>query len=667
MITEQFLHRIEIIIMNIILRVLRNNTFLLILLGLSVIQQIMIAVGSPLDQQPHIIILSILSRVPVWLVVLGIYRLCLRGISGSKVPGIIKNAGIVVSVAIFLCFLYLIAFSWGFFIQSGMFISKDLLLFGLKNFTQLQMHLMQTSMIQIISLTIGVIALSVATGWIMIGKAGRLFRLNIPAVAAGILGVMACVMLNYIDNQGFVGKTDPVYSFLFTYKEHSISSGLSLDQVKEILQPKQEPDYSAYNVKNPVIVIMVESMRSDLTDIDPCPIPFMKRLAEKSIFFTKPYATSSHSDYADLSVWYSQYPLRQRRRTSYKESLQWRGDSIFKVFKELGYSTAYISSQNEKWGEMIYWLDVPEVDYFFDSEDYKGPTWVNKQDESGLQVLISKRIATAGKIEDTATLNIAKQWIESLEATDSFFLGINLQNSHFPYVIPKGGEEPFQPADFDFPTPYMFWPKDKIPYVKNRYLNALYNIDILIRDFAVYLNKKGIWDNCVFVVVGDSGEAFYEHGTGNHGAAMYEEVMKTYTIIKPPKGGPVETISRPVSHIDILPTVLDLLDVPLPATFQGISALSTDQRDTVYIHSNGMARQYGLIRWPWKLLYGVIPQSLELYHLEDDPKENNNLAPSKLHAPLLDTLLDTLDRWITSQLTYYEHKELYEKYSPPSF
>ena len=651
------------------LQLLKSNMFLVISLGLSIAEQVMIVIGSPLNQQPHIIVLSILSRIPIWLIVLSLYRWCLRGIFGLKVPGIFKKTGFTVTVGIFLSFLYILSFSWGFFVQSGMFISKDLMLFGLKNFTQLQMHLMQTSMVTVCLMTVGVVAVSVVTARMMLGKAGRFFRWNIPSAVLGLAGVACCAILFYMWNPVLVSRTDPLYTLLFTQDNigSSAHNDLSADQIKEHLNLKTEPDYSSCHATAPVIVIMVESMRSDLLDIDPCPIPFMKRLAQRSIFLTKPYATSSHSNYADLSVWYSQYPLRERRRVSYKENPQWRGDSIFKVFKDLGYKTAYVSSQNEKWGEMIYWLDVPEVDYFYDSEDYVGPTWVNKQDRTGLQSLVSRSIATAGKIEDTATLNIAKQWIESLQSTDSFFLGINLQNSHFSYVIPDGGEEPFQPSVMDFPKPYMYWPQDKALHVKNRYLNALYNIDILIRDFAGYLNRKGIWDKCIFVVVGDSGEAFYEHGTGNHGAAMYEEVMRTYAAIKPPKGSPIKTIDRPVSHIDILPTVLDLLDVPLPATFQGKSVLDPDQREIVYMHSNGMARQHGLIQWPWKLLYGVLPQSIELYHLEDDPYEKHNLASSALHEPLLDQLIDTLDLWIMYQLTYYENEKLYEKYSPPSF
>ena len=85
---------------------------------------------------------------------------------------------------------------------------------------------------------------------------------------------------------------------------------------------------------------------------------------------------------------------------------------------------------------------------------------------------MKRGIATAGKIEDSETLRISREWIDSLSSGTPFFLGLNLQNTHFSYVIPEGGEEPFQPSTIDFPTVYYGWPKDKVEEVRNRYFNA---------------------------------------------------------------------------------------------------------------------------------------------------------------------------------------------------
>ncbi|MFN3412633.1 MAG: sulfatase-like hydrolase/transferase [Thermoanaerobaculum sp.] len=129
--------------------------------------------------------------------------------------------------------------------------------------------------------------------------------------------------------------------------------------------------------KFPVIVVLVESLRADLLTKHPNVVPFLRNVAREGLVFDKAYAPASHSNYSDLSVWYSRYPLLSGARTVWRADDPRRGLSAFGAFKALGYSTAYVSSQNEKWGNMIAWLKVPEVDFFFHSEDFVGEPWEN--------------------------------------------------------------------------------------------------------------------------------------------------------------------------------------------------------------------------------------------------------------------------------------------------
>jgi hypothetical protein len=61
----------------------------------------------------------------------------------------------------------------------------------------------------------------------------------------------------------------------------------------------------------------------------------------------KRYANASHSNYADVSFWYSRYPMRSLNLQNYPVDAGYRGTSIFKLMKQYGYTTGYISSQNE--------------------------------------------------------------------------------------------------------------------------------------------------------------------------------------------------------------------------------------------------------------------------------------------------------------------------------
>jgi hypothetical protein len=186
--------------------------------------------------------------------------------------------------------------------------------------------------------------------------------------------------------------------------------------------------------------------------------------------------------------------------------------------------------------------------------------------------LIKQGIATAGKVEDSETIATALRWIDKRPAGDGFFLGMNLQNTHFSYVMPPDAVEPYQPSELGFRAVYYYWPAERTEQVRNRYLNAVYNVDRLLERFAAELKRRGLWDECLFVVLGDNGEAFYEHGFGNHSGPMYDEVVRTF-------GGdqaarveqdPNRSVSRNRSVTSILPPVFPVLaGLPLPASFPG--------------------------------------------------------------------------------------------------
>lgn len=421
----------------------------------------------------------------------------------------------------------------------------------------------------------------------------------------------------------------------------------------------------------PVIVVLVESLRHDLLTTHPEAIPFLKSLHDSQLGFERAYATASHSNFTDLAFWYSQYPLRTRSKENYPIDAAWRGTSLFGAFKNAGYVTAYISSQNEKWGQMINWLKTGDIDHFYHSEDYQGETWENFDDLPGLGGMIKRGLATAGKIEDSETLRLASEWIERQtrgKRTDGFFLGMNLQNTHFSYVMPPNGSEPYQPSDLGFKAIYYRWPQDKKTQVRNRYLNSVVNVDRLLADFSATLKRQGLWDECMFVVVGDNGEAFYEHGFGNHSGPMYDEVVRTFSVIKLPDSMRqlARTIPFPVSHIDIAASIPTLAGIPVPQSFQGIPLLAaTSAPRPVFMYSNAIVRQYGIVLWPWKLLLTEFPQPRsEFYNLAEDSAEI--LERSVDQPEELETLNKHLTFWIHAQKRYYE-QALYLAKKPPTY
>jgi len=633
---------------------------------------------TPLVAQPDLLFLpGILFYFLLWLIPLSLAAVL---ISLGRWGGGRLRRGIVNALALAVLFVFNLAHwaSWYLFAKMGNFLSVPLVKFAISNAVSLNWHFLQMFRLYF---AVYVVLLAVAS-FLMFLVVTRpptdRFRYYRAVVAASLLFAVAGSAAYVAVSPDTRTRTHPFVAYVASSVDYFGLDIRSRSKFSAVLTGHSEAKHRAalmglkermaadvpakkYSVDHPVIFILVEAMRRDLIFLEPSPVPFMRSLVPESIFFDKAYASSSHSNYADISVWYSQYPLRAGYMYEYTADSPWRMTSIFKVFKDLGYSTGYISSQNEKWGGMHHWLKVPEVDFFFHSEDFHGETWLDTHPES-LPKLIRSKITTSGKIEDSETIKIAEAWLDKLGTRKKFFLGMNLQNTHFNYVIPKGGLEPFQPA-MDFAGCFGGWPKEMAPQVKNRYYNSFLNVDRIVQGFAEFLKERGIWDDCFFILLGDNGEAFYEHGFANHSAPMYDEVSRTFCIIKPPKQLAPQRVEAPVSHIDIVCSVLDMMGVEQPPAFQGVSPFGENPRQNVYIHSIGFAGEDGIVSWPWKLLVRREGDTCELFNLDSDPAEKTDVFVK--HKDVALGLKERLDVWRRNQLDYYGNQDLYRYYYPP--
>jgi arylsulfatase A-like enzyme len=243
---------------------------------------------------------------------------------------------------------------------------------------------------------------------------------------------------------------------------------------------------------------------------------------------------------------------------------------------------------------------------------------------------------------------------------------MNLQNTHFSYVLSPGAEQPYQPSDLGFRAVYYRWPEDQKLNVRNRYLNSVHNVDKLLEEFADFLEEKGLWDETLLVVLGDNGEAFYEHGFGNHSGPMYEEVVRTLAFIKLPSssGMNLGDVDRPVSHIDIAATIVEAAGLARPSSFQGRSIPEADCSERpIFMYSDAIVRQFGIVSWPWKYLLTEHPaQKEELYNLADDPTEAYNVAG--VNRQVLLRLRESLVDWQALQSKYYAESAYLERVPP---
>ncbi len=168
----------------------------------------------------------------------------------------------------------------------------------------------------------------------------------------------------------------------------------------------------------------------------------------------------------------------------------------------------------------------------------------------------------------------ALDWIEANKDRD-FFLFVHTYQPHNPYIPPAPYDTKFQ----DAPTPLrmidlgghlggpggIFKP---LPEAERRAIVGLYDGEVGYTDAALVgaltskLKALGLYDDTMIVLTSDHGEEFYEHGSWEHGHALYDESLKVPLIVKLPgskfRG---KRIGSFVRLVDIMPTILEAYEI----------------------------------------------------------------------------------------------------------
>jgi arylsulfatase A-like enzyme/putative flippase GtrA len=351
------------------------------------------------------------------------------------------------------------------------------------------------------------------------------------------------------------------------------------------------------------------------------------RLAEKSIVFRKAYSTASHSEYAQPALLSSRYMFTSNIRTDLGD-LRSPRKFIWDVFKENGYDTGYFSSQDDRWQEMNEYMDTSNLDVYSygisDGEsDYGSSTSYEQKDYDH---------RTAGKAID---------WLnESRE--NPFFLYLNFQSTHRPYAKPAGYAK-YKPT------------KNKFPGIKsssveiNQHDNSLRYVDEQIGKIVSLLDEKGVAEDTVIVITSDHGHDLEKrHGVRAHGLTIYDEELLIPAIIYLPGANPHNVVSR-VSHIDFVPTLIDLFGYQIPDEFQG-EVMKFNR--SIYFVTQSHKYMIGMIEKDIKVILDMNTKQVEVYNLREDPGELNNINSKEYNNQILKLLF-----WRFCQVDYYNKEK----------
>ena len=174
-------------------------------------------------------------------------------------------------------------------------------------------------------------------------------------------------------------------------------------------------------------------------------------------------------------------------------------------------------------------------------------------------------------------------------------------------------------------------------YPDNPYAGEIAYMDQCVGEVIQQLKDLQLYDSTLIVVMGDHGEGLGEHVESEHGYYLYQNTNHVPLIIRAPgeRGG--ERVGHPVSLVDVMPTILGYLDIPIPEHVQGKdlsgSHRGVDSAEPRYVYAEAMTPilygcnpLLGLVGNGWKYIDSTRP---ELYDLETDPGEKINLYQSE--------------------------------------
>jgi arylsulfatase A-like enzyme len=369
--------------------------------------------------------------------------------------------------------------------------------------------------------------------------------------------------------------------------------------------------------------------------------PNMDWIAKNSITFTHAYATAPHSDYAQPAYLSSRYMMVNDYRNFFDQ--QNNPTFAWDVFKQLNYTTGYISSQDDRWAGMNNYFNFSSLDLYSYSMtdgiiDYGSGIAQKDLDHKTMDKVLNWLNSSLYNYSTqfNSTTNITVTLKENAE--NPIFLYTNLQATHNPMV---------------FPDEYKLYLPDDLgtkglrsENVVNRFDNSLYYIDVQIGRLIEFLKKNNELNNTIIILSSDHGHDLYGlHGTTGHGYSVYDEEIRVPLMFYFPDMDP-KIYNEPVSTIDVLPTVLDIMKLPPQKEFIG-APIKKQERLIFYLqnHKYGI----GMLKNNKKTIIDLNRGLAEVYDLEKDPDELKNLVLKKNYdKEILELLM-----WHYCQINYF--------------
>jgi len=289
---------------------------------------------------------------------------------------------------------------------------------------------------------------------------------------------------------------------------------------------------------------------------------------------------------------------------------------------------------------------------------------------SAVEAVLGMRQEAEAEIDGRAdvTASAALTWLANYGHDGRFFLWVHFFDPHYPWTPPEPWDQLYDQGyagRYDGGMGFVYEMREGVFEPDSRdvqYLRALYASEVTYADHYIgqvlsYMARSELLDNTIVVLTADHGESLGERGSSwpngeywLHGDDLYNSGVQVPLIIYDPRADRQQRVLRaPIQHVDVMPTILELVGAPIPRQAQGRSVVPlldgtdrgadrtavvtlTDDAQTAIISSQG-----------WKMISSRDRGIRELYYLPWDPEERNDVA--SLYPNQVVALNRQLDTW----------------------
>ncbi len=358
--------------------------------------------------------------------------------------------------------------------------------------------------------------------------------------------------------------------------------------------------WASVSGKPNVLIVTIDTLRADHVGCygyKQVQTPNIDALAAEGVLFKQAYTPVPITLPSHTVIFTGTYPMASGMHDFSGNRLGATQPTLASILRDNGYTTgAVIASAvlDSRFG-----LNRG-FDFYYDHFDF------NRLSEANLDSMERP----ANEVVDQAL-----HWLDQ-NYQKRFLLWVHLYDPHHPYTPPAPYSETYKTHPYDGEIAFA---------------------DAQFGRLVSYLKKRGLYGRTLIVLLADHGEGLGDHGEKTHGFFIYNSTLHVPLIFKLPVAGIHRQIDQAVSTVDVLPTILNELQIAIPQMVQGHSlaaALSGKPADGSPLYSESFLPR---LHFNWSELRGLQEQSYkfidgpkpELYDLSADPGELHNLYATK--------------------------------------